>query len=141
MNQVPPHLLWIGHAGDGRDVHHLRGLGIEVVVQVAMEEQPWPPPRDLIYLRFPLNDGGDNRPEILDLAFRSVAGAIVHRLPTLVCCGAGMSRSPAIAAAALSVSGHGSPEECLEIVSRHSRTDVSPGLWSSLRAVVSTISM
>jgi hypothetical protein len=44
-----------------------------------------------------------------------------------------MSRAPAIVAAALSLVGRRSPEDCLtEIVEFHA-ADVSPGLWEEVR--------
>jgi hypothetical protein len=65
MNQIPPYHLWIGHAGDGRDYRRLLDLGIRAVVQLAVEEPPLQPPRELIYLRFPLRDGADNPDDLL----------------------------------------------------------------------------
>jgi protein-tyrosine phosphatase len=55
-----------------------------------------------------------------------------------VCCGGGMSRSPALAAAALSVAFGESPEECLKAVVLHHPGDVSPGLWNEINAVLRT---
>ncbi len=53
------------------------------------------------------------------------------QIPTLVYYGAGMSRSPAIVAAALSIVQGGSPDERLkEVVAGHPH-DVSPHLWES----------
>src|SRR4051812_35595809 len=101
MNQIPPHALWTGHAGDGRDYPRLFELGIRAVIQIAAEEPPLQPPRELIYLRFPLRDGADNPDDLVSLAVAALASLVRHRVPTLVCCGAGMSRSPAVAAAAL----------------------------------------
>ena len=42
--------------------------GIEAIVQVALEELPLQPPRELVYLRFPLSDGGCNHAELINLA-------------------------------------------------------------------------
>jgi protein-tyrosine phosphatase len=54
-----------------------------------------------------------------------------NQVPTLVYCGAGMSRSPAVVAAALSIVQGGCPEEKLrEIVAGQSH-DVSPQLWEA----------
>ena len=76
--------------------------GIKAIVQLAMEEPPLQPPRELVYLRFPLLDGTGNDPNMLHLAISCVATLIRQGTPTLVCCGGGMSRSPAVVAAALS---------------------------------------
>src|SRR4051794_40333460 len=99
MTQILPYPIWIGHAGDGRDYPRLLDLGIRAVVQLAAEEPPLHPPRELAYLRFPLNDGADNPDDLLSLAVGSLASLVRLHVPTLVCCGAGMSRSPAVAAA------------------------------------------
>src|SRR4051812_36720706 len=68
MNQILPYPLWTGHAGDGRDYRRVLDHGIRAVVQLAAEEPPLQPPRELIYLRFPLNDGADNADDLLVLA-------------------------------------------------------------------------
>jgi protein-tyrosine phosphatase len=132
MNQVLPYPLWIGHAGDGRDYARLLDHGIRAVVQLAAEEPPLQPPRELIYLRFPLNDGADNPEDLLDLAVGSLASLIRLKVPTLVCCGAGMSRSPAVSAFAIG-SATGEPaEEVLRSALVGRPGDVSPGLWGVL---------
>ena len=137
MREVLSQLLWVGHAGDGRDFRELFALGIRAVVQLALEEPPLHLPREFILFRFPLLDGAGNDPAVLGLAMNSVAGLIRLRIPTLVCCGAGMSRSPVIAAAALSaVSGDGF-DECLERVTSRGPADVSPALWADVRNVLS----
>jgi hypothetical protein len=40
MNKIPPHHLWIGHAGDGSDFQGLFDADIRAVVQLAIEEPP-----------------------------------------------------------------------------------------------------
>jgi hypothetical protein len=95
MDQIPPHKLWIGHAGDSRNYSLLLESGIKAVVQVALEELPLQPPREFVYLRFPLSDGGCNPAELIGLAIIAVANLIQSRVPTLISCAAGMSRSPA----------------------------------------------
>jgi len=63
------------------------------------------------------------------MAIQTVVSLLKSQVPALVYCGAGMSRSPAIVAAALSIVQGGSPEEKLkEIVAGHPH-DVSPQLW------------
>ena len=102
MNQVERRLIGIGHAADGRDWSGLFDRGIRAIVQLAIEEPPIQPPREVILYRFPLVDGEGNDPALLRLAIESVAALIRAKLPALVCCGGGMSRSPAIVAAAVS---------------------------------------
>ncbi len=93
MNQIKPYALWVGHAGDGRELQNLFDRDIRAIVQLAAEEASIPVPRDFILLRFPLDDGSGNDPNVLSLAITSVVTLISHDLPTLVCCGAGMSRA------------------------------------------------
>ena len=136
MNQIRPHPLWLGHAGDGEAFRRLFDLGVEAVVQLSAEERPLPLPRNLILCHFPLIDGVGNRPALLSLAIETTAALIRARTPALVCCGAGMSRSPAVAAAALSLAYGGPPEEWLKSVAEHHPSDVSPGLWEEIRGVL-----
>src|SRR6267142_7076321 len=103
MRQILPHSLWLGHAGDGRDLRAILDAGIRAVVQLAIEEEPLVLPRELTFCRVPLVDGAGNEEKLLYLAVTAVANLLESRIPTLVCCGGGMSRSPAVAAAALAV--------------------------------------
>jgi protein-tyrosine phosphatase len=133
MNQIKPYQVWIGHCGDARSANNVAQEGIRAVVQLAAEEPPEPLARDLIYCRYPLFDGTGNDDDLLDLAIRSVADLIERGVPTLVTCGVGVSRAPAIVAAALSLVHRSSLEDCLtEIVASH-KADVSPGLWKEVR--------
>ena len=132
MHQIPPYGLWIGHAGEGQHYRQVFDAGIKALVELAAEEPPSQPPRDLIYWRFPLLDGTGNERLLLDLAISSVANLLERKVPTLVACGRGLSRSPAIAAAALALVYQEPPEDCLKRVAEHSHGDVSPGLWSEI---------
>jgi protein-tyrosine phosphatase len=104
-------------------------------VQVAAEELPLSPPRDLMYYRFPLLDGSGNPPGVLRLAVETIAGLIRLRVPTLVCCGMGLSRSPAIAAAGLALALREPADEVLRRLADRHPVDVSPALWAEIRAV------
>jgi len=132
MNQIKPYPLWIGHAGDAHDFRTLFDRDIRAVVQLAAEEPAVAAPRELILYRFPVVDGVGNSPELLRLAIAAVASMIEQRIPTLVCCSAGMSRSPAIVAAALSRLGVGGLEECLKSVVELHPADIVPGLWEDI---------
>jgi hypothetical protein len=136
MNQVTPHRLWIGHAGEARDFRALFDAGIKAVVELAVEEAPERTPRELIACRFPLVDAAGNDPEVLELALRTVAALVRKQVPTLVCCGGGMSRSPAVAAAGLALAHGTPPEEWLQRVVAHHPCDVSPGLWNEVTALL-----
>ena len=132
MNQIHPHQLWIGHAGDCGDVNAVTNVGIQVVVQLAAEE-PYPNlPRELTFVRIPIHDGPDNEPSSLRLAVDVVARVLASNLPTLVCCSAGASRSPAVAACAIAIAENKPPATCLELVRERHRADVSPALWNDL---------
>ena len=65
-----------------------------------------------------------------------MASFLELRIPTIVACGAGMSRAPTIAAAALALALHKSPEGCLQDVASQHPTDVSPGFWDEVKAVL-----
>lgn len=134
MRPIPPHALWIGHAGDGRDFRHILDAGVEAVVQLAEEEPTLQLPRELIYCRFPLIDGPGNETKLLNLTITCVANLLERRVPTLLCCGAGMSRSPVIAAAALSLVYQEEPDACLKQVAEHHPADVLPGLWQEVKS-------
>jgi uncharacterized protein YndB with AHSA1/START domain len=133
MNQVKPYQLWIGHAGDARAFQEAADRGIRAIVQLGLADPPLQPPRELVYCRIPLLDGCGNDPAVLRLAIDSVAALLREATPTLVCCGAGMSRSPVIVAAAISQVEHANLEECLKRVAEHHPADVSPGLWEDVR--------
>jgi hypothetical protein len=140
MDQILPYPLWVGHAGDGRDYRRILDAGIKALLQVAIEEAALQPPRELVYCRFPVLDGIDNPPEVLSLAITITIALIRAHVPTLICCGAGMSQAPLLAAAGMAVANGKPPEECLKQVAQHHRCDVSPGLWSEVRATLSSMS-
>src|SRR5262249_45316796 len=129
MNQILPYPVWVGHAGEGRDYRHLFDAGIKALVQLAVEEPAAQPPREMISCRFPLVDGLGNPTEMLYLAIHTLATLVQRHVPTLICCGGGVSRAPAVTAAALALAHHESPESCLQQIVRHHPSDVSPGLW------------
>jgi protein-tyrosine phosphatase len=133
MRQITNYSLWIGHAEDGRAFRSLFELGIRAIVQLAAEETPIKAPRDFMLYRFPLDDGSGNDADVLNLAISSVVSLISKQVPTLVCCGAGMSRSPAVVAAALSVVDHRDVDECLKFVIDGHAADVLPGFWEDVR--------
>jgi len=135
MHAAIPHRLWIGNATDARDVSAVIGRGIIVIVDLAMEEAPISLPRDIVYCRIPLVDGAGNRPEIIRAAVDLTASFIASRVPTLVACGAGMSRSPIIVAAALANVDGKTLEEALEEVTGGVAHDVLTSLWAETKAI------
>jgi protein-tyrosine phosphatase len=137
MHQIPPHLLWIGHSGDGRELRTIFDQGIQARVELAAEEALAPAPHDLITCRFPLVDGNGNDPAMLRMALRTVAHLLREKVPTLVCCGAGLSRSPAVVAGAIALLTGERPEDCLVRVLLHRPADLVPGLWHEVAIAVS----
>jgi protein-tyrosine phosphatase len=138
VRKVSPYWLWLGHAGDARNFPAILDAGIRALVQLALEEPALQPPRELVYLRFPLLDGAGNRQDNLFLAIQTVADLLRRRVPTLVCCGAGMSRAPAVAAAALALVEQAPPEECLRRMVEQHPSDVMPGLWNEVLQLLLT---
>jgi hypothetical protein len=139
MDQIPSCPVWLGHIGEGRDYPRLLDAGIRALVQLAAEEPPLQPPRELIYARFPLIEGSGNPADLIELAVESLVMLIRLQVPTLVCCSFGLSRSPAIAAAALALDSHESPEESLKtrVPHRH-HSDISPGFWKDVVSYVAS---
>jgi protein-tyrosine phosphatase len=136
MNQIIPHLVWIGHAGETNNFRNLFDADIHAVVELAMEEPPAQPPREMIYCRFPLLDGSGNDSALLMLAIHTLSNLLERRVPTLVCCGAGLSRAPAVAAAALATVYQEAPEDCLKQLVQHHPSDVSAGLWNEIKGLL-----
>ena len=136
MRQVIPNLLWIGNAVEARDVRAVSTLGIRAVIDLAANEPPIHYSRDTIYCRLPLTDGTGNDPAILRLAVSSTAEFIKANIPTLVTCSAGMSRSPAIVAAAIALVEKQNLDDALLQIALAGPHDVAPALWHEIKQVV-----
>lgn len=131
--------LWLGNAVDVRDARQLHDFEVEAVVDLAYEEPFTQLTRGILYRRFPILGGAGNRTGVLSMAIETTAALIRHQTATLVACGAGMSRSPAVAAMALAVVRRVSPETCLlELTAAHPH-DILPQLWNDLRKVYNQI--
>ncbi len=136
MRPIVGHRLWLGHAGDVRDVPSLLATGIVAVVDLALDEPPARLPRELAYCRLPLIDGPGNPRWLLRLAVAIVEDLLRAGTPALVACSAGMSRSPCIVGAALArVQGRPLPEG-LAAALPAGPADLSPGLWSEIHAAL-----
>ena len=133
MRKIEPHRLWLGHAGDLRSPSEFLDAGIRAIVDVASNEPIPQLPRDLTYCRFPLFDGGGNDRWLLYAAVRTAADFLIVEIPTAICCSVGLSRSPAIAAAAISVVTNVSMEDALIHVASQGKHDVSPLLWQQIK--------
>ncbi|HUG90413.1 MAG TPA: dual specificity protein phosphatase family protein [Planctomycetaceae bacterium] len=136
MRRIGDSSLFIGHVGDLRDVRSLHAAGIAAVVDLAANEAPAALTRDLIYCRLPLVDGAGNPEWLLRAAVMLLATFVRDDVPCLVCCSAGMSRSPAVAAAALARARSMPAKEALEQVAAVGAIDVSPGLWQEVEDVI-----
>ncbi len=132
MRKVTGYTLWLGHVGDVRDPSKLLEAGIAAVVDLALNEPPAMLPRELVYCRFPLIDGFGNPRPLVRTAVETVASLLRSDTPTLVYCGAGMSRSPAIAGAALSLVRGFSLAEGLNVVLESGIGDIAPDLWAEI---------
>lgn len=132
MREVFPGKLWIGNARDLRDIPSLYSCGIAAVVDLAIEELAFQSPRDITYCRFPLLDGEGNSQDLLRTAVETVSAFIERKTPVLVGCSGGMSRSPAIVAAALARCSQQSPVEWLNQIAAIGAHDVSPALWNEI---------
>jgi protein-tyrosine phosphatase len=140
MNQILPYLLRVGHNVDGENFKVLFDEGIQAVVQLAWEEMPLLLPRELMLYRIPLIDGPGNRPESLRLAIATVALLLREQVSTLVCCGAGVSRAPALTAAGIARFTGNPLSECLQLVTQHRHADVQPALYEHLEGILTTFS-
>jgi hypothetical protein len=136
MRQITGFSLWIGHVGDVRDLRALLSTGVLAVIDLALNEPPASLPRELVYCRFPLIDGVGNPPWLVRAAVDCVINVLRSGTPTLVYCGAGMSRSPCIAAAAIARVRGCSADEALMWVAKSGAVDVMPGLWTEVKATL-----
>ncbi|HEX4609249.1 MAG TPA: hypothetical protein VH092_13690 [Urbifossiella sp.] len=130
MRQVPGYPLWVGTARDTRDVRAILDAEIAAVIDLAIEELPATLTRELVYLRFPVIDGPENSPAVLRAAVAALVELVAAGVPTLVACGAGMSRSPALAAAAVACCERRPMAAVLALMP--GPVDVSPGLQRDL---------
>lgn len=136
LNQITPHVLYIGSILDSRNEPVLAARGIRAIVDLALGESPNMPAGEMVYLRYPLGSGSGNEPWLLRGALWSTAHLIRNRVPTLIHCQAGRNRSAAIAAGALSLATNKPPEECLTMVNSCREVDVASSMWKSVLSAV-----
>jgi hypothetical protein len=132
MRKIEGLSLWIGTARDARDIKLVLDNGIEAIIDLALEERPVSPTRELIYLRLPLLDGAGNSQWLLQTASNALEDLMKNGVQTLVACGAGMSRSPAVAAVAIAKFLGKQPIDVLVWLQSFGPQDVSPALWQEL---------
>jgi len=136
MRRIEPHQLWVGNARDARDWAALARAGIEVIVDLAVNEPVNSPPREMVYCRFALTDGMGNPSWRIAAAVRCVAHLIAEGTPVLVHCSAGMSRAPSIAAAGLALATGEEAGACLARIEEYGGVDVSPRMWAAVVAAL-----
>ena len=124
---------------DARDLRLLYDNRIAAVVDLAVNEPSAQLARDRIYCRIPIIDGDGNSNAIIETAVRCVVTLIEKELRTLIACSACMSRSPAIAAAAIALVTKQLPDDCLTAIIPGAPHDVSPTLWSVVKTVYNEI--
>ena len=73
----------MGNVGDRRDPERLLEASMAAVVNLAAEEPSPNMPRSMIYIRFPIIDGEQDTPGILDVAIRTLVSLLQQRIPTL----------------------------------------------------------
>ena len=132
MRHIPDYSLWLGHAGDARDRHELLRLGVGAVVDLAVEEPPAVAGHEMVYCRFPVLDGAENPPWLVRAAIEMTATLLRQKVPTLVACSSGVSRAPAVAAAALVQLGRPSLQDALLYLAQFGRCDVTAGLLQDI---------
>ena len=137
MHQIPATSLWLGNASDLRNVPTMLRLGITAIVDLAIEEPVPVIPRTVSYCRFAVTDDGENDPVLLMAAITLTALLAEGQHSTGICCSAGLSRSPVIAAAALSVVLRRPMCEMLTLVFQHRAADVSPAFLAQVNDQVS----
>jgi len=128
--------IWIGNRSDRDNLKQLYNLEIKAIVDLAAEELPATLARDFIYCRIPLTDDGNNSSDEIKLAIETVVNLRKKGIPTLICCSAGMNRSPVIAASALAVEKNIHPKNSLDSFNTGSPMDISASLWEQAKQVV-----
>lgn len=137
MRPIDGFPLWIGTARDARDIKGVLDAGIEAIVDLAIMSEPVTPTRELVYLRFPLIDGGGNPPWLICAAALAIEDLTRLKVPTLVACDGGMSRSIAITAAAMYWAYEG-VEKSLSQIAQGGPADVHPALWADVKRYLFT---
>jgi len=128
-------LLYIGDAISARDLRHIYDHEFAAVLDLAANEPPAVLGRDIVYCRFPLSDDDSNDDKIVSAAITCLHTLMERGFRTLVACSAGMSRSPMIAAAAISIACGDPLTDCLARITTGVPHDVSPTLFSSVQRV------
>ncbi len=136
---IPNTNIWIGNASDLRDIPSVLNNGVAAIIDLAAEE-PFPTiPRATSYCRFALTDDGENNAADIQAAILAASTFVSVGLAIAICCSAGLSRSPSVAAATMSFISGDSLVASLELVSAVKHIDVSPAFWNQVVGVFSNM--
>jgi protein tyrosine phosphatase len=136
MRKLPTYRIWLGNVLDASNLRGVLDLGVELIVDLAANEVPPKITRDLTYCHIPLHDSMGNSEWQLRLAIDTVRLAVAKNIPTLVCCSAGMSRTPVIAAAAIALQTQQDFRKCLEALVAGAPHDVSAALVKDVLSLI-----
>ena len=137
MFELLPKQLRVANAIEVRDAKLLFETEIAAVVDVAYEESPARLPRQFVYCRYPLNDGGGNSATMIRLAVRTLVELIRAEMPTAIACSAGVSRSPTIAALAVAELKTVSPNTILQQIAKQRPLQLNAVFWNDALAALS----
>lgn len=135
MRRIPGYPVWIGHRGDLLAQKAINAAGISFLVDLAIDEPVPQVSRELTFARFPLYDGAGNEAWLVRAAIDTCVLALRNNQNLMVMCSSGLSRSPSIAAAAISLYSGEDPAKCLRLTTAECG-DVSPGLWTKILEVL-----
>ncbi len=127
---TPFERLFLGGIRDAIGLSASNQLQIKTVINVCMEKAQ-PRGEGIIYVDIPLPDGEPVAPWILEQVLTAIARHIrTGRL--LLHCGAGMSRSVAIAGLYLHVVGYANYGEAVAAIATLREVDISPAMRRSV---------
>lgn len=127
--------LFVGDAISARDLKQIYDHEIAAVLDLAANESPAVLGRDIIYCRFPISDDGSNDDALLSAVIEYSINLLEHNFRTLVACSAGMSRSPIIAASAMSIVRRVPLDETILAITANAPRDVSPSFFASVQKI------
>jgi protein-tyrosine phosphatase len=136
MRKLESYPLWLGSVVDAWDLPALHRAEILAIVDLASNEAPIKLTRDLTYCRFPVMDGNGNDLARLRLAVDTLEALMRAEVPTFLFCSAGMSRSPAVAAAVLARITGLPLIDCLTQITAGHAHDVAPGFICDVQAIL-----
>jgi len=136
MRHVPGANLWIDSVTSWGQGIAIQEAKIKAFVTLAQEDRPFQPGREAIVHRFPLVDGAGNPPELIRSAIETVAELVREEVPTLIRCSSSMSRSAAVAAAALAQAKNLDASQTVARLCAACNVDVSLPLWLEIHSAV-----